>query len=274
MSKIMEVHPDDLRPHPLNREIYGPPTANTAYYNIKADMRRGFDERHPLLITADKRIIHGVTRWACARSLKLDKVPCEVFKPENEATAELEIERELIRGNMYRMKTELIKAREQRHILEVEKQLGLQRMAEGSDGGPSKSTDRVGKLFGESGKSVQRRQKALDAIEEAEAAGNTKRAQQLTDWLNAKQITKVLDAIDGAKKKKAKPKPSAKIGDAEPPTLHEHINAAFSRFEGACARATCEGEIVSIENYLDQMQRKVAEKRQRLGLPPRSNLLQ
>jgi hypothetical protein len=275
MSKIIHyLHPDELRPHPLNRELYGTPSANTAYKDIRADMkRRGFDERHPLLITSDKRIIHGVTRHACAQSLKLEQVPCEFFQPKDPATAELEIERELVRGNMYRTKTELIKAREQRRILDVERRLGLQRMAEGSDGGPSKSTDRVGKLFGESGKSVQRRLKVLDAIEAAEAKGDKKLAGQLTDWLNAKQITKVLAAVDATKKKKAKPKPSPKqMEEAKPIPFHQHINAAISQFSDACAKATSEGEIKAIEGYLDQMQQQVSDKRQRLGNknPPNS----
>jgi hypothetical protein len=138
--------------------LYGTPSQNPAYHDIKADMkRRGFDLKQPLLITADARVIRGVTRHAAAKSVGLEAVPCEVFTPEDPANAELEIERELVRGNRYRVKTQTMKAREQRKMLEIETALARQRRAHGSDGGPSKSTDRVGKVFGESGKTVGRR---------------------------------------------------------------------------------------------------------------------
>jgi hypothetical protein len=60
------------------------------------------------------------------------------------------------------VKTQLMIAREQAMLVEIEKERGRRRMALGSDGGPSKSTDRVAQAFKRtSGKTVQRRLKIL-----------------------------------------------------------------------------------------------------------------
>src|SRR5262249_48872469 len=181
---IVMVKVADLRPHANNKYFYGTPTANSAYKDIKLNMKRiGFDPRWPLFITEDRRILSGVTRWACAKSEGIEAVPCEVFEPSSPETAEIEYEREIVLANMHRQKSQLSIAREQRSFLESEKALARTRMAVGSDGGASKATDRVGKVFGESGKTVQRRLKILEGIEEAQAEGNSKRADRLIDLL-------------------------------------------------------------------------------------------
>jgi hypothetical protein len=260
MAKVILRDPRELRAHPLNHQLYGPPTANSAYHDIRADMRRrGYDQSQPLMITDDDRVIGGVTRHAVARSLKLAEVPCEVFKPESEADAELEIERELVRRNTYRTKTETMRAREQRKLLEVEAALARRRMAAGSDGGPSKSVDRVGKLFGESGKTVQRRLKVLDAIDDAEAAGDKRRGQRLMELLDGKQITKAL-ALAGPTKDKT---PAVKNVEV-PPTLHAHVNRMYSECFEACAKARVEAEVEVIEAQLTRMREEVAAARRRL----------
>ena len=262
--KVVSMTPADLRPHPLHKELYGPPTGNSAYKDIKASMAaRGFDERQPLLITEDGRIVWGVTRWAVAKALRLEQVPCEVFVPTDAAAAELEIERELIRGNMYRVKTQMILAREQRKILEVEAALARKRMGGGTDGGPSKSTDRVGKLFGESGKTVQRRLKVLTAIEEAEAEGDRKKAGQLTELLNAKQIVRALDVIQGRASSQAK-KP-ARVEVVR--TIHDHSTKAYSEFFEACAKAKVPAEVELLAAALRRMEDDLEAARTRVSAP-------
>jgi ParB-like chromosome segregation protein Spo0J len=255
MSKVALVKVEELRPHPLHGELYGPPTANDAYQNIRADMkRRGYDQTQPLLVTKDQRIIRGRTRWAAAKSAGLAEVPCTVFVPESEATAELEYEREIVRGNAYRTKTELMKAREQRKLLEVEKALGLRRMAEGSDGGPSKSTARVGKMFGESHKTVERRLKVLDAIEEAQGAGNEKRAEVLAGLLESKKITDALELAKTPEKKAAAPKREA--GDAPGLTLADlpkgYVNMLIDLWSATCVRLSEEHRELA-QRFLRQM---------------------
>jgi hypothetical protein len=260
MARIVMKCPEDLRPHALNKELYGPPTANSVYKDIKVTMGRGgYDERHPLLITEDGRILWGVTRWAVAKSLGLKEVPCIVFRPTNPATAELEAEAEIIRGNIYRNKSQLMIAREQRKLREVESDLARQRMSAGSDGGPSKSTDRVGKIFGESGKTVERRLKVLEAIEEAEAEHDSKGAKRLTDLLEGKKLVKALDVIKG---ESGKPKPVKKV--ETPRTLNDHASRAYSEFDEACGKVIVAAELEILEATLQRMRDASEAARQRL----------
>jgi hypothetical protein len=252
--------PKELRPHALNLQLYGPPTANSAYQDMRLDMkRRGYDETEPLMIAPDDRVLRGCTRHAAARSVGLAEVPCVVFYPSSPETAELEFERELIRGNSYRTKTEVMKAREQRKLLEVEAELARRRMGGGSDGGPSKSTDRVGKIFKESGKSVQRRLKVLAAIEAAEADGDARRAERLTDLLNGKKITKALALLDPARAKA----PAVRHVEV-PPTLHAHVNRMYSECYEACAKARVGAEVDVIEAMLARMREDAAAARRRV----------
>jgi ParB-like chromosome segregation protein Spo0J len=265
MRKLVYKHPDALRPHPLNRELYGPPSANTAYHDIKADMkRRGFDESQPLLITTDDRIIRGSTRHAAARANGLERIPCEVFVPADPAQAELEIELALVRGNAYRTKTETMKAREQRKLLEIEKALARGRMSQGKgdDDGPSKSTDRVGKLFGESGKTVQRRLKILTAIETAQQDGDARRATRLGELLDTRQTTKALELI-GPRKAKTGKAPPRQV--EVPPTFHAHMNRAYSEFFEGCCKAIVPAELDMAEATLKRMQDDLAAARRKLG---------
>jgi len=197
--KIVCYKVADLRPHPLNKELYGPPKSNEAYDAIYFSMKRaGFDERHPLLITRDGRIISGVTRWAAARAAKIEDVPCEIFEPQSEETAELEIEVKIILENGYRVKTRLIVAREQQKLVEVEKVLARQRMARGRDDddkGPSKSTERVALTFKTSNQTVRRNLQVLAGIDAARERGDEPMARRLTELLEHGKPGKALDLI-------------------------------------------------------------------------------
>jgi ParB-like chromosome segregation protein Spo0J len=257
--KIVMRSVADLRPHPLNKELYGPPTANSAYKDLKVAMGKdGFDERHPLLITADERILRGVTRWAAAKAAGLTEVPCEVFLPSSEETAELEIERALVAENRYRVKTQVMLAREQRKLLEVETVLARRRMGSGGDDGPSKSTDRVGKVFGESGKTVQRRIKILEAIEKAEGAGEHRKAERLTELLDGGKTVQALEVISPKEKKQ----PIRKVD--VPKTIHAHITAAYSENYEGCCKARCEAEIDLLEENLERMRQDIETARGRV----------
>jgi hypothetical protein len=251
----------DLRLHALNKALYGPPTANGAYKDIRADMaRRGFNELKFLLVTEDGRILWGTTRWAAAKSLGLEEVPCRLFTPSDPATAELEMEAEVVRDNAQRIRTEVIRAREQRALLEVERRRARERMGGGSDGGPSKSADRVGKIFGESGKTVARRLKVLEAIEAAEAEGDRRRADRLTELLNAKKVVKALEVAAG------KPAPPRKPPAADAPrTLHDHASKAYSEFFEACAKVRVAAEVEQLGAVLGRMRDDLETARGKAG---------
>jgi hypothetical protein len=259
-GKIVWKSPEDLRPHPLNRELYGPPTANSAYKDIRDSMKaNGFDERQPLLITTDGRILWGTTRNDIAKKQGLKEVPCEIFQPSSEQP-ELEYERELIRGNIQRSKTQVMLTREQRKMLELQKSLARARMGGGNDGGPSKSADRVGKEFKVSGKTVARRIKVLNAIEQAEADGEQKKAERLTELLNANQVVKALNAIANKAATPRKP-PAVTV----PRTLNDHTVIAYSEFFEACTKVKVQAECDILEATLGRMHDDLQAARTRLN---------
>jgi ParB-like chromosome segregation protein Spo0J len=264
--KIVDHSPDDLRPHPLNKELYGPPKDNEAYENVRFSMKRGgYDERYPLLITQDLRIIGGVTRWAAAKSLKLERVPCEVFVPPNEETAELEIEAKLITENGYRVKTRLMVAREQQKLVELQKVLARKRMAWGrddDDDGPSKATERAAIAFKTSGATVQRNLRVLDGIDAAQERGDERMAARLIDLLERGKPGKALDLI-ATGKGEGKPKAPAKVD--VPRTIHDHATMAHSEFYEACAKSSIEEELRVLEQYLDNMRKALQTARERLA---------
>jgi len=266
MRKIVMKDPADLRPHDLNKLLYGSPMANEAFKNILFSMKRGgYDERHPLLITVDGRIISGVTRWASAKKAGIGKVPCEVFEPTDLENAELEIEAKLILENGYRTKTRLIVAREQQKLLEIHKRLARARMAHGSDGEASKSVDRVGVEFKVSGKTVQNNMKILGAIDAAHEDGDKRRAEQLTDLLERGSTVKALALINGEERPKKAPKVDV------PRTLHDHSNKAHSEFYEACAKVQVQAELDLLERCLEQMRDALATARTRLHLATNAN---
>jgi hypothetical protein len=136
-------------------------------------------------------------------------------------------------------------------------------MAFGSDGETSKATDRVGKLFGESGKSVQRRLKVLKAIEEAEADGEQKRADRLTDLLDGKHITKALALLD-PKKEATRPVKNVDV----PRTLHDHVTKTYSENFEACAKAVCLEEVQVIAANVARLWREALNAMRRLKVKP------
>jgi regulator of replication initiation timing len=191
-------------------------------------------------------------------------------EPGTPAAAE-ELEAELIRDNMGRMKTQVMVAREMRHMLELEKRFARRRMGMGSDGGESKSADRVAQTLNErskaersnksvSGKTVQRQVTVLNAIEKAEADGDKKKAERLSELLNNKNIVKALELARG---KAAKAKKPVKV--EVPPTLHSHLSRMYSEGFEACAKATCSAEVDLIDANIERVRKDAEAARRRVG---------
>jgi ParB-like chromosome segregation protein Spo0J len=260
-KKIILVDPAELRPLPLNKELYGRPQDNDAYKDIKQLMTHGFNENKPLTITEDRRIVAGVTRWHIAKALGLKEVPCLVFTPTSPETAEDEYDLELIDDNHYRNKTKVMLAREQRKKMEIQKRLARKRMGSGSDGGPSKSADRVGADYRVSGRTVTRSIKVLEAIEQAEADGDRRKAERLTDLLEHGKTGKALAIITG--KPAAKKAPPVDV----PRTLNDHNTKAYSENYEACAKVRVPAEIDILEANVERMLQDVDTARTRLGMP-------
>ncbi len=89
-------NPQDLRPHPMNDEIYGDRADSELVESVK---QKGV--LNPLLVTQQNLIISGHRRWAAAIAVGLDSIPVVVFG----STDELEIQEALIESNRQRAKT-------------------------------------------------------------------------------------------------------------------------------------------------------------------------
>jgi hypothetical protein len=261
--KVILVNVAELHPHPRNAPIYGNPKSTKAYADMVADMKdRGFSDRYPLLITADRIIIGGVTRWLCAKAAKITQVPCEIFVPSaaDPILAELEIREQIPLDNGYREKTQLMVARELAMLAEIEKERGRRRMALGSDDGPSKATDRVAQAVKRiSGKTVQRRLKILKAIDEAHDNGDHRKADQLTELLEQRKTLQALAVIKG---KALKPKKAVKVEVRR--TLHDHATKAYSEFYEACCKATVGAELDVLEAHVQRVLEDIQTARKRL----------
>jgi hypothetical protein len=109
------------------------------------------------------------------------------------------------------------------------------------------------------------RSQVLDAVEEAESAGDKKRAARLTELLDGKQITKALVLIH-ANKDAAKPPKKVDV----PRTFHDHLTKAYSENYEACAKARVSAEIELLDSNLERMAKDVETARGRIKDPRRT----
>jgi hypothetical protein len=260
--KIVWKKAGDLRAHDLH-QMYGPPVENSEFENLKVSIRRhGWQEDKPASITDDDVLIIGRTRHYIVRRDKDFLIPCVIFQPKNPATKEAEVREAIVIGNMYRQKSELTITKEMRVLMEVERELGRQRMGRGrqaDDTLPSKSSDRVGLKYKLSGKTVQKRLKVLDAIESAHAKGNQKREKQLAELLEAKKVDKAFAIVKGEPAAAKKP-PKVEV----PPTLLGHANKAHSEFFEALAKVTVPDELAQVETFYRQVGMEIERVRRML----------
>ena len=102
----MKLPTIQLKPHPLNNDIYGDGADRHLIQSIKDN---GIIE--PLIIDHQDRIVSGHRRWFAAREIMLQEVPVEMFPSHDE----LDIQTALVEANRQRVKTN-----EQLHALQHE----------------------------------------------------------------------------------------------------------------------------------------------------------
>jgi len=112
-------HPRELKPHPLNIEIYGEENVDSDL--VKSIKLKGILE--PLVIKEDNTILSGHRRWKAAKSLKISKLPCRIIT-FSDPLVEMEA---LMEFNRQRVKTITQKMREKDKFAWIEKQLANQR---------------------------------------------------------------------------------------------------------------------------------------------------
>lgn len=103
--------PKDLKPHPLNKEIYGEENADPDL--IESIRTKGILET--LVIRDDNVILSGHRRWLAAKALNLEKVPCRILSFSDP----LDEEESLIEFNRQRRKTGSQFVAESRHLEKI-----------------------------------------------------------------------------------------------------------------------------------------------------------
>lgn len=74
VSSWRDYHPKELRPNPLNSEIYGDEKADQVL--IESLKQKGQIES--VIIKEDKTIVSGHRRWLALKAMGADKIRCEV----------------------------------------------------------------------------------------------------------------------------------------------------------------------------------------------------
>lgn len=102
--------PKELRPHPLNDEIYGDRADNELVESIR---EKGI--LSPLLITHANYIISGHRRWAAANAIGMESIPVVIFGSQDA----LDIQEAIIETNRQRQKTNEQIGREYDHLKRI-----------------------------------------------------------------------------------------------------------------------------------------------------------
>ena len=187
--------PKDLRPHPLNEEIYGDRTDADLIESVRT---KGI--LNPLLITSGGMIISGHRRWGAALAVDLDAVPVVVFGSDDA----LDIEEALIESNRQRAKTNEQIGHEYEHLTRIinerESRQGA-RVDLTSDKTLSEVKEamrpsrQAAQKLGISQPTANRAAKVVNAIDNLKAAGDKAGAEALRQKLN----TSVSGAYNAAK---------------------------------------------------------------------------
>lgn len=163
MSQMLPV--DRLKPHPKNREYFGPLDPETREA-LKQDIA-AHGVLVPLLVTQDLVIISGHERWQIAKELGMSEVPCEVRVVEDDAEAE----RLLVADNVLRRQLSVMERA--RLVARLKESWGVRRgiNQHSSMGhvGPPKTVDDIAEALGESPRTVKRLARLNDLIPELAA---------------------------------------------------------------------------------------------------------
>lgn len=228
--EIKWVKPGDLRPHPLNEKLYGDMSLAKDMDALRASVEE-CGILSALHATSDNVIISGHRRHYIALELGLPTVPVEYVRVEDP----LDVEAFVIAANDQREKTLEAGIREFMQLKLIEAERGKQRQVQapkrrGKTGrqetaGEAKvqenfpedkgqARDLAAKRLGISGKSAEKAEDVVEAIDKAEADGDTERANLLRE-----KLTKSIDAayreVKGKPRKPRAIKPKAQEGEKQ-----------------------------------------------------------
>jgi len=152
---VSAASPDELEPHPKNKEIYGDTNNADELPDTFVNSIREKGVLEPLVITQGKQIISGHRRWVASKSVGVDSVPVRYADFDTDLA-----EREaLIEFNRQREKTPGQIVNEFEEMLEVEKERAKENMSKGGKG------ERVGNVSNPSdNEPTAARDKAADKV--------------------------------------------------------------------------------------------------------------
>ena len=219
----------DLRPHPLNDEIYGDRADSSLVDSIK---KHGI--LNPILVTRQGYIISGHRRWAAAQACGLDIVPVVYF----ESGDELAVQEALIESNRQREKTNEQIGREYDHLkriyAEQESRQGqrVDLKVEQDKVDTSvlintevqKPTDRAAEKIRVAKSTANKASKVVQVIDELKEAGQTKASEDLRQKLN--------HSVNGAYNEV---KSSGLITPKAEPTKPQHFTLTVAQWNAADA---------------------------------------
>jgi len=161
---VSEAQPDELEPHPKNREIYGDTTDADELPDTFVESIEEKGVLEPLVITDGKQIISGHRRWVAAKAAGLNSVPVRYAEFDNDLA-----EREaLIEFNRQREKTPGQIVNEFEEMLAVEHQRAKERKGERTDLNDEPS----GNVSGKSERENEARNKAAEKVN-SDVSGRT-----------------------------------------------------------------------------------------------------
>jgi len=187
----------ELKPHPLNAEIYGD-GCNEELLNLI--QKNGVKDEYALVITGDQAycganvIISGHRRFNAAQMAQISEVPVII---SNKTTQE-DIEELLVLGNVgSRERTIEQKAREYKALKRIEAARAEKRMLSGKKNPMANLPQGTSREFaaekvGMKARTAEKAVKVINVIDKAKELGEQKIAQDITDTLNK--------SVDGAYK--------------------------------------------------------------------------
>lgn len=189
-----KIDPKQLRPHPLNVELWGDAKPDEAF--IESVRKLGVLE--PLRITSTGLIISGHWRHAAALVCGLVEVPVEMH---TDALDDLEIRQLLIEMNRRRPQTTEQRTRAYAALKTIEEQLAKRRQVASGGAAPGKKSGspkngepadkhtneakrKAAAKVGMSEPTAEKASVVVQEIDKAAAAGDTAKAEKLRDELN------------------------------------------------------------------------------------------
>jgi len=206
---------NSLRKHVRSVQIYGDEVEQDFVDAVATD-----GILSPLILAADgKTIVSGHRRWQSAKILGIVEVPVVV---DSDLKDELTILKAILEHNRQRVKTPEMIGREAKALLEVESALAAKRQRAGLKVGasdatcvtrktpdktskkPDRADERVGKELGVSRRIVRDSIEVVDAIDKAEAAGDSAKAEEIR---SAKTVHAARQAANGETKEEKEEEP-------------------------------------------------------------------